>query len=52
MYQSKLMRTALVMEAEHLIAQGDPDEARRVVSLGEDTFMGNAEFRALFNELN
>lgn len=50
--QRQLLRTALILEAEYLVAEGRVAEARKVMSLGEDDFMGNAEFKALFNELN
>lgn len=50
--QRRLLRQALIMDAEHLLANGRSAEAKEVVALGEDSFMGNAEFKALFEELN
>ncbi len=50
--QRKLMRNALIIDAEYLVEQGKKAEARELMALGEDTFMGNAEFKALYRELN
>jgi len=50
--QRRLLRQALIMEAEHLLATGQRAEAKAVMALGEDSFMGNAEFKGLFDELN
>jgi tetratricopeptide (TPR) repeat protein len=50
--QRRLLRQALIMDAEHLLATGRSAEAKEVMALGEDSFMGNAEFKALFDELN
>jgi len=50
--QRRLLRQALIMDAEHLLATGRSAEAKEVMALGEDSFMGNAEFKALFEELN
>ncbi|HNU57048.1 MAG TPA: tetratricopeptide repeat protein [Flavobacteriales bacterium] len=50
--QRRLLRQALILEAEYLLATGRTTEAKAAMALGEDTFMGNAEFKALFDELN
>ena len=50
--QRRLLRQALILEAEHLLANGRKAEAKELMSLGEDSFMGNAEFKALFEEVN
>lgn len=50
--QRKLMRNALIMDAEYMVEQGRKDEARELLAIGEDAFMGNAEFKALHKELN
>lgn len=50
--QRALLRYALVVEAEQLIAAGEPDRAREVLAIGEDSFMSDAEFKAIHKELN
>lgn len=50
--QRKMMRNALIMDAEYLVEQGKKAEARELMALGEEAFMGNAEFKALHKELN
>jgi len=50
--QRKLLRTALIMDAEYMIENGKAAEARELLALGEDSFMENAEFKALHKELN
>jgi len=50
--QRNLLRYALVIEAEQLIDAGAPDKAREVLSIGEGSFMSDAEFRAIHKELN
>lgn len=50
--QRKLLRTALIMDAEYMIENGKASEARELLALGEDSFMENAEFKALHKELN
>ena len=50
--QRRLLRQALILEAEHLLAAGNHAEAKAIMALGEDSFMGNAEFKGLFDELN
>lgn len=50
--QRRLLRQSLILEAEHLLATGHHAEAKATMALGEDSFMGNAEFKGLFDELN
>lgn len=50
--QRKLLRYALVIEAEQLIEAGEADSAREVLSIGEELFMSDAEFKAIHKALN
>lgn len=50
--QRQLLRRSLILHAEHLLGTGRTAEAREVMALGEDSFMSNAEFKALYKELN
>lgn len=50
--QRKLLRNALVLDAEYLVSTGRQSEAKELLSLGEEHFMSNLEFKSLYEELN
>lgn len=50
--QQRLLRTALVLYAEHMDSKGMRDSAQIVLELGEEAFLENAEFKSLHDELN
>ncbi len=50
--QRKLLRNALVLDAEYLVSTGRQAEAKELLTLGEEHFMSNLEFKSLHEQLN
>lgn len=46
-----LLRESMVRHAEFCMAKGDRSKARSILAKGKDDFMGNVEFRSLFEML-
>lgn len=49
--QQVLLRESMVRHAEFCMEKGDRTRARAILAKGKDEFMGNAEFRSLFESL-
>ena len=49
--KQRLLRTSMIRAAEYYMEKGERDKARLVLEPGKDLFMGNAEFKSLYNEV-
>lgn len=49
--QKKALKAALIRYADHMTSTGNKDAARRYVALGKDHFMGEADFKGLYESL-
>lgn len=49
--QKKALKVALIRYADHMTSTGNKDAARRYVALGKDHFMGEADFKGLYDSL-
>lgn len=49
--QKKALKTALIRYADLMIDKGNKDQARKYVALGKDHFMGEADFKGLYDSL-
>ncbi len=49
--QKKALKSALIRYADHQIEKGNKDEARKYMALGKDAFMGEDDFKGLYNSL-
>lgn len=49
--QQRLLKNALIRYADHLVAKGDRDKARRYATIGKDAFMEEADFKGMWESL-
>lgn len=49
--QKKALKTALIRYADYQIEKGNKEEARKYVAMGKDAFMGDDDFKGLYNSL-
>ncbi len=49
--QKKALKTALIRYADLMVDKGNRDQARKYLALGKDHFMGDQEFKGLYESL-
>lgn len=50
--QRKCLKNALIRYADHLVSKGMRDQARKYLALGKDHFMGEADFKSVYQSMN
>lgn len=49
--QQKLLKNALIRYADHLVAKGNREKARKYASIGKDVFMEEPDFKGMWESL-
>lgn len=49
--QKRALKVGIIRYADHLTEKGNKDGARKIVALGKDHFMGEADFKGLYDSL-